>query len=289
MAEFYKGTIPILDLEVPDNDVLFPKGVSFGMVPRDYSVHPEAIFSPPSDMKLIEESDYDAYYDEQEEQQSSLEHIYLSGPNGTPAFVNLDQNGDGYCWNYSIGHSGMVDLLKRGIKPPRFNPHAGAAIIKGGRNEGGWCGEGAKFFRDVGMAVEGDGRGQWPLHSRSLRNDTQALRTEMAKYKLTEEYTDLTRQVYNQNLTMRQIATSGFNNLAGPGDYNWWGHSVCRLRWVRIERNAWGQLILNSWKGWGRYGLAVLRGSQAVANGALSVRLVGSSGNSRRSTANLVS
>ena len=208
------------------------------------------------------------------EKKSSLEHIYLSGPNGTPAFVNLDQNGNGYCWSYSVGTSMMLDYLKRGIVPPRFNPHSVAAIIKRGRDEGGWCGLSAEFVTVNGMAIEGNGPNQWPLHSRDLRNDTLAVRTEMAKYKIMEQWTDLTRQVYDRNLTARQAATSGFNNLPGPRDYNWWFHSVCGLRWVRIERGSWGQLILNSWKGWGRYGLAVLRGSQAVCNGGLSLRLM---------------
>ena len=290
MAEFYKGNIPILDPEFAtdrETDMLFPKDVSFGLVPRNYAVHPEAMFSPPSEMKLVDESDYDAYYDEQEERQSSLEHIYLSGPNGTPAFEHLDQNGLPDCWLFSTSHSGMVDILKRGNTPPRFNPHAGAVIL--GQFNGGWCGMSAELGREIGFAIEGNGPGQWPGHSRDRKYDTPALRTAMAEYKIIEEWTDLTRQVYDRNLTMQQIATSGFNNLAGPRDYSWWSHSVCGLRWVRIERNSWGQLILNSWKGWGRYGLAVIRGSQAIANGALSVRLVGSSGSSTSSSAHLVS
>lgn len=272
MAEFYRGNIPIIDTEAPDNDVLFPKGATFGLIPRDYSTDPESLFSPPSDLVLIPQSEWDARYDEQEAQQSSLEHIYLSGPGGTPAFVNLDQNGHGYCWAYSTGQAIMLDRLRRNLPMVRLNPHATAAIIKGGRDEGGWCGQSAKFGREIGYAVEGNGPGQWPLHSRDLRNDTPALRAEMAKYRIDEDFVDLTRQVYDQNLTTAQVATCGFLNIPGPGDYNWWGHSVCRVRWVRIERGSWGQLILNSWPGWGRHGLGVLRGSKAICNGALAVR-----------------
>ena len=271
MAEFYKN-IPIIDTEAPDNDVLFPAGMTFGLVPRDYDQFPEPMFAPPSDMQLIPESEWDARYDEQERLQSSLEHIYLSGPNGTPAFVNLDQNGHGYCWAYSTGQSIMLDRLRRNLPMVRLNPHATAAIIKKGRDEGGWCGQSAKFAREIGYALEGNQAGQWPLHSRDLRNDTQELRAQMAKYKIDEDFVDLTRQVYDQNLTTAQVATCGFLNIPGPGDYNWWGHSVCRVRWVRIERGSWGQLILNSWKGWGRHGLGVLRGSKAICNGALAVR-----------------
>lgn len=273
MPSYYHGNIPIIETDGPPTNLTYPDGVDFGLVPRDYSQDPEAMFAPPADMVLIPESEWDARFDEQEATQSSLEHLYLNGPNGEPAFVNLDQNGHGYCWAYSTGHSIMMDRLKRHMKVPRLNPHATAAIIKRGRDEGGWCGQSAEFGGEHGYAVEGTGDGQWPLHSRNLKYDTPALRAAMAAHKIEEEWTDLTRQVYDRNLTQAQCATCGFNNIPGPRDYNWWGHSVCGIRWVRIERNSWGQLILNSWKGWGRHGLGVLRGSKAVCNGGLAIRL----------------
>lgn len=274
MAELYKN-IPIIDVDHPDDamtDMLHPKGVAYGLVERDYDQFPEPMFAPPSEMGLIPESEWDARFDEQERLQSSLEHLYLSGPNGTPAFVNLDQNVDGYCWIYSVGHSIMMDRLRRNLPVVRLNPHSAGAIIKKGRNEGGWCGEGAQFCTDVGMAPEGSGPGHWPLHSRDIRLDTPAMRAEMAKHRIVEQWTDLTRQVWNRNLTKAQVATCGFNNIPGPGDFNFWSHSVARLRWVRIERGAWGLLILNSWKNWGRFGLGVLRGNQAIPDGALGIR-----------------
>ena len=277
MADLYKGEIPVIDCDgEADNDMLFPQGVSFGLVPRDYDQFPEPMFAPPSEMQLIPESEWDARFDEQEELESSLEHLYLSGPNGTPAFRFLDQNGHGYCWAYSVGNSMMMDRLRRNVPTVRFNPHSIAAIIKRGRDEGGWCGEAAQFSSEIGMAIEGNAQGQWPLHSRNIRLDSPRLRAEMAKYKIEEDWVDLTRQKFNRNLTVAQVATCGFNNIPGPRDYNWWRHSVCRIRWVRVERGSWGQLILNSWQGWGRHGLGVLRGNRAIPNGALGVRLTSS-------------
>lgn len=273
MADFYKGVIPILDDAVPaDRDVLFDPAQSFGLVPRDYATDPEPMFAPPGDMVLIEPSEWDARYDEQEAQQSSLEHMYLNGPGGNPAFVNLDQDGHGYCWAYSTGHAIMLDRLKQNLPTVRLNPHSVAAIIKGGADEGGWCGLSAKFVRSNGMAEEGAGPGQWPLHARNLKWDTPELRAAMAKYRIEEDWMDLTRQVYEQRMTAKQLATCGFNNIPCPSDFNWWGHSVCQVRWVRISAGNWGPLILNSWLGWGRHGLAVLQGSKATANGALGIR-----------------
>jgi hypothetical protein len=271
--DFYKGTIPILEADEQPTALSHPKGATFGCVPRDYSVDPPTMFASPSQMQLVPASEEDARFDEQEETKSSLEHLYLSGPNGQPAFVNLDQNGDGYCWAYSTGHAIMLDRLKQGLPIVRLNPHATAAIIKKGRDEGGWCGLSAQFAREHGYAVEGSAPGQWPLHSRSLVYDTPTLRTRMEMHKVTEDWVDLSQAVYDQNLTQAQLDTCLWNNIPCPTDFYWWGHSVCTIRKVRIEPGSWGRLILNSWKGWGRFGLAVLRGSQAVPNGALAIRV----------------
>lgn len=275
MAELYKGSIPIYE---PDNlrgenkDAMFPPGVAYGLVRRDYSRYPEQMFAPPDEMSIIPQSEWDARFDEQERLKSSLEHMYLGGLNGTPLFTNLDQGQHGLCWIYSVGHSMMLDRLRRGRRIVRLNPHSSGAIIKEGRNEGGWCGLGAQFVTDNGMAPEGNGPGEWPKWSLDLRWDTDEMRESMARYKIDEQWTDVTRRLWDRNLTTNQVATSGFNNLPGPRDYNWWRHSVCGIRWVRIERGSWGQLILNSWKNWGHHGLAVLRGNRAICDGGLTIR-----------------
>lgn len=266
---YYKGNIPIINDDPATKDLAHPWDVRTGMEQRNYKLYPPEMFAPPSEMTVISPSDWDAWYDEQEAQESSLEHLFLRG--GNPAFVNLDQNGDGYCWAYSTGHSLMMDRLKRGMLVPRLNPHSVAAIIKRGRDEGGWCGLSAKFSFEVGYAEEGTGPGQWPLHSRSLKYDTAECRVAMAKNKTTEEWRDLSRDEYDQQLTLNQYATALLMNQPSPSDFNWWGHSVCAIRWVRIERGSWGPLILNSWKGWGRFGLGVLQGTKGRPDGALSI------------------
>ncbi len=271
MPSFYKGDIPILDdFGSKRTDLSHPKGVRFGMVPRDYGVEPEAMFAPPDQMNVVKKADWDAYYDEQEAQKSSLEHVFLRG--GAPAFVNLDQNGDGDCWAYSTGHAQMLAILRDTGSCPRFNPHFVATYLK--RFNGGWCGASAKVCAEVGNLIEGSGPDEWPLHSHNTQLLTTNRLAAAARYKITEEWRDLTRQVWDNELTSEQLATCAFNNAPAPSDFNWWGHSVCQVRWVRIERGSWGPLILNSWKGWGRHGLAVLRGSQAVADGAVAVRTV---------------
>lgn len=254
--------LPVIDDTTPMDEAA-PAGFMRGAVPRDFNVDPPDMFADPSGITLIDPSEYDARIDEQEAQKSSVEHLYLKA-----GWENLDQNGDGYCWSYSVGHCVMIDRVKQGAPYVRLNPHSVAAIIKRGRDEGGWCGLSAKFYRDVGVAPQD----MWPLHSRSLSNDTPAVRAEMAKYRVTDEWVDLAKPVYDQNLTLRQIETCLLRNIPVATDYMWWAHSVCAVRLVRIEAGSYGTLILNSWKGWGRNGLGVLRGNRRLADGAVAVR-----------------
>lgn len=272
IQSYYKGTIPIIDPDTPrGRDWLHPKGATYGAVPRDYSVDPVEMFDPPSQMKIYSESEWDALYDEQEAKESSLEHLFL--PGGKPAFVNLDQNGNGYCWAYSTGHALMMTRLLMNQPLVRLNPHSVAAIIKGGADEGGWCGLSAKFAREHGYAEEGTGPGQWPLHSRNLKYDTPECRTQMARFKSTEEWVDLSRPVYDVDMPIAAYVTALFNCMPSPSDFNFWSHSVLGMRWVRISRGNWGLLILNSWLGWGRFGLGVLEGSKARPDSMLSIRV----------------
>lgn len=241
-----------------------------GLVPRDYSIHPREMFDPPSNMELIPDSEVDGRIEDQEKHKSSLEHLRDRAVDGQP-FPSLDQNGDGYCWAYSTG--ACMILLRLVAKMPyvRFNPHATAAIIKRGRNEGGWCGLSAKWSREVGYAADS----HWPGHSRDLKNDTPALRANMALYRCLEDWVDLARDVYDQNLTIQQVRTCMLLNLPCAVDFNWWGHSVCAIRWVKVEAGSYGLKILNSWTDqWGERGTSVLRGSKMVPDGAISLRVI---------------
>lgn len=266
------GPVPIIDCDGPSTDVMNPPGVSYGCMPRDYSKYPEAMFAQPDPAQMIDPSEWDARYDEQEALQDSLEHLYLAGPGGNPVFEFLDQNGFPDCWAHSTAHAMMCDRMKRQMPVLRLNAVAVATMLN--ETNGGWAGLSAKFARSDGYPEIGTASYQWPYQSRRGKV-TPELKSAMALNRITEDWVDLTKQVYDQNLTTKQLATYAFSNIACPSDFNWWGHSVCQIRWVRIEAGSWGPLILNSWKGWGRHGLGVLRGSKGIANGAVAIRLTG--------------
>lgn len=257
----YWNSLPIIDDDTP-TDFLFPAEFGRGHDPSQYV--PE-MHAAPSEMELISESEYDARIEEQEREQSSLEHVYLRA-----GWENLDQMVDGYCWGYSTTHAMMLVRSRNNQPHVRLNPHSMCSIIKGGKNEGGWCGLSAKFLSDTGVCSEAF----WKPGSRDLSQDTAAMRANMALHKVTENWYDLARNVWDQQLTQRQVDTCVLSNNPCAIDLMWWSHSVCYLRKVKVEDGSYGRLILNSWKGWGRQGLAILRGSKAIPDGAISLRAV---------------
>jgi len=194
-------------------------------------------------MVVIPESEWDARFDEQEATQSSLQHIYLPGDGSTPAFEFLDQDGFPDCWAHSTAHAMMMNRAAMNLPPIRFNAVAVATLLH--QTNGGWCGLSMKFARENGLPVVGTGPGQWPYQSRKGK-DTPELRESMALHKDEEDWYDLGRKEWDQRQARQQVATCGFNNWPSPHDYNKYGHSMLGIRWVRIEKDVWGRLTLNS-------------------------------------------
>jgi hypothetical protein len=233
-----------------------------GLVPRDYSVHPPEMFDPPSEMPLLEEAEIDARIAEQERAQSSLQHIL--------SWDATDQNGNGYCWCYSS--CGALQAARTLMNAPfvRLNCHSLAAVIKKGRDQGGWCGESAKGLREIGVASFEF----WKEHSRDLSQYNDACKANMALHKMVEGWVDVTKNMYDQQLTLRQIDSLAVCNVPMAWDFNWWGHSVMGGRVINVEAGSRGRMIRNSWgQGWGDKGWSVLRGGKAVPDSAIAVRL----------------
>ncbi|MGL6095051.1 MAG: hypothetical protein ACRC7O_04525 [Fimbriiglobus sp.] len=256
MPEMYDKTIPIVD-DNTNADVLFHPHFGRGHDP-DQVV--QGMFASPNAMPLVPESEYSARCKEQKERGSGLGDMYLRDK-----WVNLDQNGHGYCWAYSVGHAMMIKRMSMGLPHVRLNPHGVAAVIKNGRDEGGWCGLSAEYATRIGFPSDK----HWPGHSRSMANKTPDMLQNSAMHRATGVWMDLAKAAYDQDLSRRQLLTCLFNGDACAVDFNWWGHSVCALQIVEIEAGSFGLMILNSWANWGERGLAVLRGGKAVPDGAI--------------------
>lgn len=271
--DFFRGKIPIIDSDRDLNSGFLgePGVIRGGMVPPDPN-EPPVFGDPPASLQTIAESDWDAIYDEQERLQSSLEHMFLpQGLDGPAAFVNLDQNGFGDCWAFSTGHAIMMTRVRDKLPLVRLNPSGIAMALN--RLDGGWCGASAKWAKDNGCPVEGNGPDEYPLHRRAQLS--QATLARAKQYRIAEDWYNVSRDIWDQSFSRAQFATCGLSNIPVPSDWNFMAHSVLTLRWVRIERGSWAPLILNSWKGWGWRGLGVIRGSNSrytVPNNSVGVR-----------------
>lgn len=261
-----RPALPVIDDESAGRlaDDLFPRDKGRGQEPRDYNEFPAEMFAPPDQMPLIPRSEWSARIREMEETRSRLSDVRGDIP-------SLDQGPNGYCWGHSTVH--CVELLRARMNLPYvpLSAYSVCAPIKKGRNEGGWCGLSLRFLKDVGVAPQS----VWPQGSRDLRLDTPAARAEMANYRVTDEWADLTRPAWGDDLTFDQVMTCLLNRAPVALDFNWWGHSVCGLDPVEVEPGSFGVRIWNSWAdSWGDRGTAVLRGGKAAPDGAVGLRNV---------------
>lgn len=246
-------------------DVLFPAGFGQGYDPSQYV---PTMFASPAELKLIPRSEWDARIDEQEAQQSSLEHMRDRAPGGMPT---LDQNGQGFCWAYSVTRSVMYSRLVMNQPLIRLSAHSVACKIKNFKDEGGWCGLSQQFIKENGVCDVS----AWPEKSMSRSNDTPAAWANAKKYKIEEDWVDLARDVYDRNLTFDQVATCLLLNVPVVCDWNWWGHSTLMMRLVRIEAGSYGLRGDNSWTDqWGDRGKFTVQGSRAIPDGAIATRAV---------------
>jgi hypothetical protein len=245
-----------------------PKG--HGLVPRDYATYPAEMFAPPTEIKLIPRSEWSARIKDQEKQESRISDVMKGA--GVPC---LDQGQVGYCWAHSSTGAVMAVRALNGQPTVPLSAYAVAATIKKGADEGGWCGLSAQFIREKGVPSQQ----LWPQGDRSYRKyDKADVWANAALHKVTEDYVDLTRDVYDQNLTFDMVASCFLSGIPVAVDFNWWSHSVLGCDLVETEPGAFGLRIRNSWgASWGEQGFGILKGSKAIPDGAVALRVTGGS------------
>lgn len=249
--------------------LILPPGKGRGCVPRDFAIDPPEMFDPPSGMPLIPRSEWSARIREMEATQSRLSDLRLRG-NGGQAIPSLDQGSVGYCWAHSTTHCAILTRVLANQPCVPLSAYAVAATIKSGADEGGWCGLSAKFLRERGVPSQAI----WPQGDRNYRKyDRPETWENAALHRTTEEWVDLTRDVYDQGLTFDQVMTCLLSRIPVAVDFNWWSHSVCALDPVEVEPGSFGIRIWNSWgDSWSDRGMGVLRGQKAVPDGAVAIR-----------------
>ncbi len=269
-----------------------------GAVPRDYTTQPRAMFDPPSGIPVIVRAEWPDRIRDAEAKGMRLSVLRGNIP-------SLDQGQVGYCWAHSTTHAVMLARAVANLPYVPLSAYSVAATIKRGADEGGWGGLSAQFAREKGIMAQAI----WPQGDRAYRKyDTPENWANAALHKSQQEWVDLARDVYDQNLTFEQCAACSLLCVPGPVDFNWWSHSVCRMdlvdgsaqrgvtrgesgKLLSLEAfdRAWGMShpvtggfglrIWNSWSDqWGTRGTGVLTGSQAIPDGALAIRVTTPSG-----------
>lgn len=259
-----RSTDLLIDDETGDDDLLFkyaPDGEvrGRGQVERDFRQFPVEMMAKPSEMLLVPRSEWSDRIKEMEREKARLSDLRGLMP-------SLDQGRFGYCWAHSTVHTVLLNRKIMNVKYVPLSAYAVAAIIKNGRDEGAWCGLSQKFIAEKGVPSQEF----WPQGSIDLRKATPQMYANAALHKITDDWVDLTRQVWDKFLTFDQVMSCLLNRIPCALDFNWWGHSVCGMDPVEVEPGSFGIRILNSWSDqWGDRGTSVLRGQKAIPNGAI--------------------
>lgn len=245
------------------SDITHPPGMGRGYDPAQ--VIP-MMFAPPSEITMIPESEWIPRIRERKKSKTGLRDLFKAGKVGTVK----DQNGQGYCWAYSTTRTCEYVRASMGEDYVPLSAHSIGCKVKGFRDEGGWGGLSAQFVRANGIVPES----LWPAKSMSRSYDTPANWQEAAKYRITEDWVDLTRAVYEQNLTWAQVVSCLLQNIPVVLDYNWWGHSITGVDVDEVDGEVCPD-IDNSWTpSWGDNGTARLQGNKRFPDGAVATRVL---------------
>jgi hypothetical protein len=285
MARSKKNKKPFIIDDSTDNDILYPKDHDRGLdiVARDNEaglipmasisddqtkiIFPSPMGADPSELRIYDESEWDALAADQEKYETSLEHIRMRGNKGK-MIPSTDQNGWPFCWMFSSGSGMLISRAVANLPYVELAPQGPACKIKNFKQEGGWTGQAAPFVEVNGMPSAK----VWPKGSVARQYDNAETWADAANYKPTETWIDMRASMYDRNLARRVVATLCFNNIGCTMDNNDWAHSIFVLRWVKVG-GVWVPRIWNSWNdGWGDNGMATMQGRRAEINGACAFR-----------------
>jgi len=259
------------------SDLIYPKMFGRGYDQSQVtSTGLKSIFGDaPDQLKVIPRHEWSARIKEMEGTQSSLADIRKYAANGQQ-MPTLDQNGQGYCWAYSVTRAVMYQRAIMNQPYKRLSAHAVACMVKGFRDEGGWCGLSLEFIRRRGVpSVD-----VWPEKSMNRANDKPAVWENAAENIITEGWYDANVAVYDQQLSFDQMFTLLLLRIPVAADFNWWGHSVNLHTPREVEPGSFCPEGDNSWTdGWGELGSFVLQGQKAIPDGAVAIRVINASCN----------
>lgn len=135
--------------------------------------------------------------------------------------VSQDQNGTNYCWFNAVVSAFRLRRMKQNEPNVELSAASGAAVIKGGLNQGGWGGEALEFMVNRGIVS----KKSWG-NSNNDRNyrayQTAAIETERKMYQILEWW-ELASRDFLMMMTLLCY------DIPVPIGLNWWSHEVCAI------------------------------------------------------------
>lgn len=192
-----------------------------GLIPRDLVTHPVGYSAviPPSSLVPYSYDDMVKMIADQEKAQSRNSDILRRGDAGK-TIPSLDQNGQGFCWNY--GPTGAFQGVRARMNLPfkKLSGHANACLDKNYQDQGGWGARGVELLI-AGGCPDTD---HWKEKSMSRSNDTPEMRANAKLYMPDVVVADLASPVYNRDLSfgqqLRILLDGGFT----VDDWDYWSH-----------------------------------------------------------------
>lgn len=269
-----------------------------GLVNRDPVLHPVGYSAaiPPASIATYTLEEITQRALDMDKAKSRLSDIVLAGNDGAE-IPSLDQNGQGFCWNYGPGGALIAVRAKLKLPYKRLSPHATACKQTGFRDEGGWGAKALEFMAANGIPDVD----HWKEKSMSKSYDTPETWANAKLYMPDVQFADLASPNYNRDLSWLQRLTNLVNRNPTVDDYDWWGHCVHALDVVvgaaqrAFSRDESGKMLSvtafdlmwgmndsvtgglgirfrNSWADtYGDRGLAVLTGMKAQANNSVAI------------------
>lgn len=196
-----------------------PKGMSTGLIPRDYSKHPTGYqaFAPAfPDSELIPESEWADRLAEMRATKSGL--LDLRQQN-LEVLKSLNQNGLGLCWAFSTTKAVMYCRALMNSVGLRLSAWYVAGMIKGWRDEGGWGAASLEFVVKNGVPAES----YCPSYSSKYATPDTAANAALHKV---ESWWDGSGE---PGLAQRQLVSTLLRGRPAVVDLNVMGHSMCAI------------------------------------------------------------
>ncbi len=201
-----------------------------------------------TDIQLIPRSEWSARIKEQLEKKARVSDYCTFEP--------VNQRQTNYCWAYCCTQAGTAMRLIQGLPFVLLSGSSVAAIIKGGRNQGGWTADAMKYMTATGASTV-------ELYPQGTTQVIRSVEVDRWRPKLRSlEWVDAQSKRFDVAITAALLG------LPTVVSYNWWSHAIMGCDAVEIEPGSFGLRIRNSWGNWGdKHDTNGLAGYQVLREG----------------------